>query len=498
MKELTKLSSFAYKKRNFILLLVFVPLLVIHFTWIVKAAGDGKFFLFQEDEVIYYCSGKLFSATNSVRAEGCIEENVSAVGQMNWYGPGYNVVYGTLFKITGIQPAAVPWFHFLLAMGILIVVFFLPIEWEFRLVLVICLFATQQFCVYIYTFFPETLILFMATVLSFLFCKIDRTDNERRRRIYVFTFVICVLLFTLCRITFIFWLAGLIAFANSRKSMIITTGCFLAGVLASLVYMKLFTAPPYAGEMRKIDLMYAGQYGEFIKQSWSAFEDNIEGVFLERASVIDIFLGLLFVSVIGYFITRSRIILAALLISGCLFFVMFAYYTVNLFYFIKQTAMLIPLLLIALVTGFPNRKLAYALALVLLITFPSPFSKTKEAIQIGRYGYEHYRRSVEFENALSEISTHLSNKPNVILWDYREYDYGYATEALLPFASADKQPIMYTTNIVEASASAQDRFRLHNRLKVDYILSRHTLDWPQVKEVHATQFYHLYQLLNNY
>jgi hypothetical protein len=498
MKELTKFPSFAYKKRNFILLLVLAALLAIHFTWIVKAAGDGKFFLLHEDEVIYYCSGKLFSATNSLRAEGCIAEKVSAVGQMNWYGPGYNIVYGTLFKITGIQPAAFPWFHFLLAMGILILIFFLPIELEFRFVLAICLAATQQFCVYIYTFFPETLILFMAGVLSFLFCKIDKTDNEGTKRIYLLAFVFCVLLFTLCRITFIFWLAGLIAFANNKRSMIITTVFFIAGVLTSLVYMRIFIAPPYASDMQKFDLLYEGQYTEFIRQSLRAFVSKLNSVFLERTSVINIFFSLLAVSGIGYLITRSRIILAALLISGCLLFVMFAYYTISQFYFIKQTAMLIPLLLIALLTGFPNRKLAYALAVVLLITFPSPFNKTTEAIQTGREGYEHYSRSAEFENALSEISDHVDNKPNVILWDYREYDYGYAAEALLPFASRKKQPIMYTTNIVDASATAADRFRLHNRLKVDYILSRHALDWPQVKEVHATQFYYLYELLNNY
>jgi hypothetical protein len=79
------------------------------------------------------------------------------------------------------------------------------------------------------------------------------------------------------------------------------------------------------------------------------------------------------------------------------------------------------------------------------------------------------------------------------LWDYRQYDYGYAAEALLSFATRNHEPILYTTNIVDPAASMEDRFKMHNRLKVDYIMSRYALPWPSLQQVHATDFYYLYR-----
>lgn len=52
-----------------------------------SAIHDGHYFLAHEDEVINFCSAKIFSETGSLRAEGCIAEDVSRIGQMNWYGP---------------------------------------------------------------------------------------------------------------------------------------------------------------------------------------------------------------------------------------------------------------------------------------------------------------------------------------------------------------------------------------------------------------------------
>src|SRR5687767_6967322 len=197
MKEIKSIASFFYNKRIAILWLLFTIIIGLHIFWILKAAGDGKFFLSHEDEVIYYCSAKVFSATSSVQAESCIDENVSRIGKMNWYGPGYSLVYGSLFKIVGSSHAVFPWFHFALAMAMLGLSFLLPLSLESRLLIAIALSVTQQFCVYIYTFFPETLILFLATVLTWLLAMQFYAKDERQRRSYEITFVICTLSFML-------------------------------------------------------------------------------------------------------------------------------------------------------------------------------------------------------------------------------------------------------------------------------------------------------------
>jgi hypothetical protein len=473
-----------------------VAIIGIHFFWISKAAGDGKFFLLHEDEVIYYCSAKLFSATNALQAESCIDENVSRIGKMNWYGPGYNVVYGTVFKITGTHQAVFPWFHFILAMGMIGVLFLFPVKLELKLLVAIGLSVTQQFCVYIYTFFPETLVLFLAVVLTLLLLLCYYTEDEKRRKVFILTFIGLTLLFMLCRITFIFWLAGLVALARDRKEFIMGIVIFVTGVVGSLIYMKLFIAPPYAGDMHKIDLLYNGQLAEFVSQSYEAFLNNLKAIFIGRTSAINVLLVLILVAFINFYFLRSKLILASLLITFCLLSVMFAYYSVNHFYFLKQTAMLIPLLLVCVVVEAKSRIVSFGIVIMLLLVFPSPYRKTNEAIELGRTGSAHYTNNITLEKSFSTIADHIEDSA-VILWCYREYDYGYSAQALLPFSTKSGNPILYTTNIVEPTDPPETKFKLHNKLKVDYILSRYPIAWPNLQEVHQTEFYHLYKLLSN-
>jgi hypothetical protein len=496
MKEIKSSTSFPNNKGILLLWILFISMVGVHLFWITKAAGDGKFFLLHEDEVIYYCSAKLFSSTNSLQAESCIDENVSRKGSMNWYGPGYNFVYGSIFKITGIHPAVFPWFHFGLAMGMLGLIFLLPITLELRLLAAIGLSVTQQFCVYIYTFFPETLVLFLATVLTLLLILCFYSQDEKRKRSYLIAFIVCTFLFMLCRITFIFWLAGLIGLSTNRKSLITNICIFSGGVILSLIYMKLFVAPPWAGEMHKIDLLYQGELVDFVIQSWTAFVNNLRAVFVGRTSAVTMLMVLILTAAIAFYLTRHKLILAALLIAFFLLATMFAYYSVNHFYFVKQTAMLIPLLLVCLLAAVNSKVVRFGLVITLLLVFPSPFKKTNEAIEVGRGGYEHYTKNDALEKAFSTIPDNIQNQSTLILWCYREYDYGYSAQALLPFSTREKNPIMYTTNIVDPNADPETKFMRHNKLKVDYILSRYPVMWPNLEQVHETEFYHLYKLLD--
>lgn len=494
MKEIKSIAGFIQNKRILFLSLIFITCIGFHFFWAVKAVGDGKFFLLNEDEVIYYCSAKVFSATNSVQAESCIDENVSRIGNMNWYGPGYNVVYGSLFKIVD-HHASIPWFHFTLAMGLLGLLFLLPVGLDSRLLVAIALSVTQHFCVYIYTYFPETLILFLATILTVLLARLYFTKDEKSRKIYLITFIACTLLFMLCRVTFIFWLAGLIALAENKRDRNIRIAIFSIGVLMSLVYMKLFTAPPYADQMHKIDLLFKGEILSFIRQTKRSIFESIQIVLTNKSFSVMQLLALIGVSLITFFFEKNKLILASLLISLCLLSSMFAFYSVDEFYFTKQTAMLVPLIIVCLAVAINYSILKYGLVVILISAFPVSYKKTNAAIALGQQGYDHYNNNKALETAFGEIPQHIQDEKTLILYCYREYDYGSSAEALLPFSTRAKQPIMYTTGIVDPNEVAESKFVLHNKMKVDYILSRHSISWPNLKQVHQTEFYHLYKLL---
>jgi hypothetical protein len=88
-----------------------------------------------------------------------------------------------------------------------------------------------------------------------------------------------------------------------------------------------------------------------------------------------------------------------------------------------------------------------------------------------------------------------SNKDLVILWCYNEFDYGGAAQALLPYSTSGGHPILYTTNIIfdHANTPLTEKFKLHHKLNVDYILSRQPLEWLSSSLVEQTPYFYLYK-----
>lgn len=494
MKELLSKAPSFYKIRIYFL----SALVLASSIWLVSTAfsafGDSQFFLLHEDEVIYYCSAKLFAATNSVQAESCIWEMVSPIGSMNWYGPGYHIVYGTLFKVFGNHPAVFPWFHLFLAAASIALIFLCPIPLESRLLAALSFLLTPQFSAYIFTYFPESLNLFLATFLTYMLTLLFTANDPRRRMIVTIAFVVAVAACMLCRITFIFWLPALVALADTRRHRIIACIIAIVGIGVSVVYMKYFIAPPYASTMQKLESLYTLEIGGFLKATYNAFISNLKAFVWSNLPLVKLMAWITAISLVSVLVLRTKFSIAVMLVVVCIFSVMMSYYLVDDFYFIKQTAMLLPLFFVSAALG-RTKLFSYTAVVVVVLFFGLSRSKINTAIENGRSAYDLYDKNQSFRDALNEIPSHVKNENLVILWDYREYDYGYSTEALLPFATIKKKPILYTTNIVEPNASEDARFQRHGRLKLDYILSRKPLTFADVKLVHKTEFYHLYEIV---
>ncbi len=114
--QIKKAWGASYRYRLWLLaVLLGVNTLVVLDVLMTAVKGD-RYFVAHEDEVIYYGSAKVFAETGSVQAESCITEDVSPVGQINWYGPGYSVVYGMLRLLFGDGLSVTIWVHFALAL----------------------------------------------------------------------------------------------------------------------------------------------------------------------------------------------------------------------------------------------------------------------------------------------------------------------------------------------------------------------------------------------
>ena len=476
-------------------LLLAVQLLLLGYLFF-SAIGEDRYFVAHEDEVINFCSAKLFSETCSVQAEGCITEDVSRIGRMNWYGPGYHLLYGSMRSLFGDSPTLFIQLHFAFALVTVLMVFFLPVPVEIKLLIANTLVFTQQFTSYIFTYFPEALHLFLALVLIFLLILIHRSKHVGEKNRYVILFITLVLILTIVRVTTIFWLAALIGLSESRSMALKMTFIFVTGVLMALLYMKFFTAPPYAGEMQKIDQLYEFNLVGFVLKTLRAMARSAFTLVMSGSVSVYFLLTLILAATGRWWKSKEQFLLASLLVSLVLMAALMAFYSSHPWYFLKQSAVLIPLLIVALMLSAGPSKLKYGILVMSLVTFLFTFQSIRDIIRERRDAFTRVQGSQPFIVALQQLPQFITEQRSVIiLWCYNEYDFGGATEALLPFSTKDHQPILYTTNIVSTDETSEVKFQLHNKLKVDYLLSRMPVESPSLQQVHATGYYHFYKII---
>ncbi|CAN5458145.1 hypothetical protein BH10BAC4_BH10BAC4_15810 [soil metagenome] len=496
MKGLVKNMPEVLKSQRLLFLKVLFSLQIAFLAFLFfQAVSDNHYYLVNEDEVINFCSAKVFSETGSVRAEGCIAENVSRIGEMNWYGPGYSIIYGAAKKFFGDSPALFIKIHFVWALFTLAIIFLLPVSLEDKLLSGCVLLFAEQFTGYIFTYFPESFHLLAASVFILLIVLIDQSRDQRKGIIYAVIFTGLALFMVLFRVTAIFWITALIGLSQTRKTAVMMILVFMAGLVFTLLYMRYFTAPPYAADMQKIDRLFEFDVIGFVVKTIRATGRNTFELLKSGSSGVYGLLMLMLIASIRWWQTKDRLLLAALLVSSSLVGALMAYYSAGPWYFLKQSAILIPLLIIALIITGSSVKLKYGIFLTALLLSPFMYNNLSAGIQVRRNAFSVLESNRQFHSALLELREFINEKENVtILWCYDEFDYGPTAEALLPFATTSGFPILYTSNIVKAAETPEVRFQLHNKLKVQYVLSRSPLDLPSLRLVHATQFYHFYKI----
>ena len=453
--------------RLLILKLMLLGQIILLFSLVYRATGDGKYYPAHDDEIINYCSAILFDETGSVRAQGSINEDVSSIGQLNWYGPGYAAFYGSMRRVFGEAPYLFIWIHFVLALVTLGLIYFLPGPSESKLLMANSLVFTWQYSAYIFTYFPESLNLFMALLLILLLFKINEQDDPGRRMKFVFIYLGMVMIFILCRVTFVFWLTALVGISRSRREAIRMIFLFGVSLGVVLVYMKYFTAPPYAAQMQKINELYQFNILEFFLKTLSSLWINSWNLLYSGSLEVYFLLALAFVAAIRWWKTKERILLAVLLVTLTFISALMAYYYPGHYFFIKQSDVLIPLLLAALMFSKSPTALKINNAVVgaSLIIFIISFNRIWGDIQVRRAAFVGFTDISTVYASFQVMRNYIDEEyPVTVLWCYNEFPYGSTTETLLPFSTKNREPILYTSNIVDPSAAPEIKFKRHGKL----------------------------------
>jgi hypothetical protein len=269
--------------------------------------------------------------------------------------------------------------------------------------------------------------------------------------------------------------------------------------------MKLFTAPVYVGlsafssihnDSNNFDLL------NIISSVIKNFFSNIKNIFLNPHFNIVIFINIFLLSTFLLFSKKiekkefSNFPLLIVVITSLLTFLCF--YTSYYFFLEKQLAFLIPILIFIVLTNLEIRN--HLVLVAILVISPQAYAEAKTNILNRKSFYAQLKQYENYTKSFMGIKNYITSKENQIniLFNYNEFDIpNHMVSCFLPL-SVNGKPILYTTNVTDENAKIDDIFQIHNKIRLDYMLSRNELNFSIVNLVYKNENYFLYELNTKY
>lgn len=485
-----------------LLFILFISTVLFYLALLLYATGSGEYSFVHDDEFNYVGAAKLFSQTGSVRAPLCMLEEVSKIFGANWYGVSYSIFYGSLYYIFGNHAVIFIFLNILFILLSSIMILRAHVSSYKKLFALEMLLLSYPFIVYTFMFFPELLHLYLAIVLFMLLFKIYQVhlSGGNFRGLIVLYVLLCII-FSLFRITSVFWIAGIIPFVKNIRQLSMRILIFIAGIVLVMIYMHYFIAPAFVYPMGSIDALKQLNFEAFFNMVTKYMNQNL--IFLFSITIREpqvLILMLLFGwSAFKSIRKRDKLYMASLFISLCYFAALISFYNTHPFYFTKQTAVLVPLLIfpIAFSSGLLIRKIAL---ICFLVASPFYFVQAKTEIESRKKaGYDLSSTYTQQISELKKISALVDQeKANLIEFVHYEHKYPrYIFYDALPLSNGNNYPITYTASVYNESLypdmGYNGRFPRYGLLKVNYVLSRDSLQLEKLEMIYHSPFYNLYK-----
>ena len=414
------------------------------------------------DEGIYYNAARLYAATGEAFANHCIAENVSSIGSYNWYGPFWSVFYGLGYKLFG---SGIGILIFNLSSSLLAILAIIKLIPKNNYLLAIALMSSYPFLYYQFSFYPEAPILLCSILNLALLIRIV----QYQRLNLIPLFFLTILLEVPLRITSVFWLFGLIPIL-SKKNFWYYGGLIVSGVLIGFLYMKFFCAPAFERGLANLDQAGEKSILNFITDTLRILGSNTLTIFREHNLTVLTFYLLLIVTSVLAILKRNYLLFSIAAVSVISTLIFMSFYSTLSFFFIKQTFFLWPLMIYGIITHLETKKIRTFVLFVLICSFvPSVFYSQKN-IQAHRTPMLSITDQ-KFKESMTIIKNLKSNGEEVtILFHATDLKIYKRYQLYLPIINSEGVPIRYTTNVCFPSCIEREKFKEHNKLKIDYII----------------------------
>ncbi len=476
-------------------LVFFAALIVL----IGYACWGGRYFVAEPDECTYYNSARLFNEAGSISAPIAVNEDVSPIGQCNWYGPMYPLLYGLITKVFGFHVYNFLVLNILCFLGAILVIYRSNFELQTKLLISTAFLSCYVFVVYIFQFYPEPLHLFFDTILILKLKKIyDKDLQGKPYSTDIGVYVLLILFFSLFRVTTVLWVFGLLAFAVTKKDWIRIASICIGVLFIVIMYMHYFNAPYVAGIIP--DLMHDGISFHNIALAIKTSFGNIYSFATNSNSFYDLLYVLLMVlALYNYVVTKNKLVLSACIISALSLLGLLVFYVPLSSFLNKQTAYFYPLLIVPLFyTGITNiKRLTIA---ILLLFAPITYLKAAAQIKLRKDNYTVNEKLSLLNTQVEQIKDKIEpGKPRHVLMVLDDINYAPLIYLYthLPFSTTDKLPITYVVNKITRypmdEMQYKDAFKTHGKLYNDYFLSRNPLIIDSTTLVYQTTIFCLYK-----
>jgi hypothetical protein len=484
------------------MLILFAATLLFYIGLIIFALGSGCYSFVHDDEFNYVAAAKLFSETGSVRAPLCMMEEVSKIFGANWYGILYNIFYGTIYFIFGQHSIIFILVNIIFIFLFSVLIIKSNVNSYNNIFALELLLLSYPVLVYTFMFFPEILQLFLALIQFMILFKIYQVHlSGGNYRKIIFLFVAVSIAFSLFRVTSVFWIAGIIPFCKNKKQFFSLLLVFAVSVFIVMAYMHYFIAPAFVWAMSSIDALKSFQFTSFFS-TWTKYIGyNFSTLFtftIKEPQVLILFLLFAF-AVYRSFYKNQKIFLAAVLISLCYFFALLSFYNTYSFYFTKQTAVLFPLLIcpLAFISSLKIRKIAL---LCFIVAFPFYISTATTEISLRKKAGNELKYTYDKQVAELKKISGLVDQNNCNLIEFIHYEHKfprYIFYEALPLSNGNNFPVTYTASVYNESLYPKmeysKRFPRYWKQNVDYIISRDSLNLPDIEMIYHSPYYFLYK-----
>lgn len=485
-----------FRKNASLLLKIYLIVFMLLITVMLISIYFSGYFNVHGDEAVYYNYGRMFYETESIKASFTLNEQSSTIGEIGWYGPFYNLIYGGIFKLFGAQHMYIITFHYLLLLLCLLVIRYFPLSELQRLTYAAILLSTYIICPFVFTCYPEIIQILLSMILILVYAKID----QNQKMFYLFLFLIFV--FALTRVTMVFWIFSILFFKDTPISFKLRFTICILFVVAILIYMKFFQASSVVVGLQVIHEFSLSNIYTSIVKILNNTKTNLYQLFNQSHSSVITFLSLFFIACFNVFSAKNESffkskkigLLAVVMIT---FLVLISMYMTPAINFEKQVGFLIPIIIFVIV--YSQKNVLITLCISLGVFFPHALIKTVNNYAERKNAVADVNQYSDFNNEITHLfdQVPLKEKTTHVLCYTPDFivPENYLT-CFLPL-SKDGSLILYTSNRYDPKNNTVSlKFHTFNHWKIDYILSAYPLDLPNITLVKGNKHYYLYHCSN--